>query len=222
MFNKTLFLLIHLSLIFNAYASEYTKKSLKSWQVYVQKSTDKDEIEILNKAYIQLEKDLSQVEQLIPAKHLRKLKKVKIWISFNTQAGAAYHPSEQWLRENGRNPKMAKGIEIQNAQNYLDWLKSQPMIILHELSHAYHHQVLGYNNKAILVAFNKAKKEGLYDSVEYIAGGKKRAYAMSNEKEYFAELTEAYFGKNDFFPFTKKELKTHDPIGYELINKSWK
>lgn len=43
-----------------------------------------------------------------------------------------------------------------------------------------------------------------------------------NEKEYFAELTEAYFGKNDFYPFTRAELKTHDPKGYRMIEAVWK
>ena len=32
--------------------------------------------------------------------------------------------------------------------------------------------------------------------VAYVHGGKKRAYALNNAQEYFAELTETYFGKN--------------------------
>ena len=117
---------------------------------------------------------------------------------------------------------MAKSIEIQNARNYLDWVDHQPMLVLHELSHAYHHQVLGFDHKAIIKAFQNAQKEGLYDQVDYVHGGKRKAYAMSNEKEYFAELSEAYFGKNDFFPFTRSELEAHDPVGYALMQKIWK
>jgi hypothetical protein len=29
--------------------------------------------------------------------------------------------------------------------------------------------------------------------------------------KYFADLTEAYFGKNDFFPFNREDLKKYDP-----------
>jgi dipeptidyl-peptidase-4 len=40
--------------------------------------------------------------------------------------------------------------------------------------------------------------------------------------EYFAEATEAYFGKNDFFPFNREELKAHDPLMHDLVGKLWK
>ena len=39
--------------------------------------------------------------------------------------------------------------------------------------------------------------------------------------EYFAESTEAYFSRNDFFPFTREELKKHDPAMFELLAKLW-
>ena len=52
-------------------------------------------------------------------------------------------------------------------------------------------------------------------------GRKVRAYAAENEKEYFAESTEAYFGSNDFFPFVRAELKEHDPKMYDLLEKVW-
>jgi Mlc titration factor MtfA (ptsG expression regulator) len=48
-----------------------------------------------------------------------------------------------------------------------------------------------------------------------------RAYAITNPAEYFAETTEAYFSRNDFFPFTKEELKQHDPAMFELLGKLW-
>jgi len=43
-----------------------------------------------------------------------------------------------------------------------------------------------------------------------------RAYAMNDAKEYFAEETEAFFGRNDFYPFTREELKKHDPSHVRL------
>jgi hypothetical protein len=32
--------------------------------------------------------------------------------------------------------------------------------------------------------------------------------------EFFAEMTEAYFWKNDMFPFDRNELKSYDPETY--------
>jgi len=61
-----------------------------------------------------------------------------------------------------------------------------------------------------------------YESVLHIAGKSKRAYALNNDQEYFAECTEAFFGTNDFYPFVRAELQQHDPLMYQLLNKLWK
>ncbi|MEE8389889.1 MAG: hypothetical protein V3S14_03710, partial [Anaerolineae bacterium] len=44
-------------------------------------------------------------------------------------------------------------------------------------------------------------------------------YALKNDKEYFAESSEAYFGTNDFFPFVRAELRRHDPEMCALLKK---
>ena len=44
---------------------------------------------------------------------------------------------------------------------------------------------------------------------------------MSNPMEYFAEATEAFFSRNDFFPFNRAELKRHDPEMEQLLAKLW-
>ena len=46
-------------------------------------------------------------------------------------------------------------------------------------------------------------------------------YAISNDQEYLAELSESYFGMNDWFPFTWQDLRRHDPVGWELMEKVW-
>ena len=39
--------------------------------------------------------------------------------------------------------------------------------------------------------------------------------------ERIAELTEALFGRNDYFPFTADELQAHDPVGYRAVHAAW-
>ncbi len=56
----------------------------------------------------------------------------------------------------------------------------------------------------------------------YYSGRKSRAYGMNNPMEYFAELSEAYFGTNDMYPFVRAEVKVHDPKTYALLGKLWK
>jgi Mlc titration factor MtfA (ptsG expression regulator) len=44
---------------------------------------------------------------------------------------------------------------------------------------------------------------------------------MTNPQEYFAETTEAFFSRNDFFPFNRAELKQHDPDMEQLLTRLW-
>jgi dipeptidyl-peptidase-4 len=96
-----------------------------------------------------------------------------------------------------------------------------PAVVLHELAHSYHDQVLGFDDPRILAAYKRAMDAGLYDEVLLYTGRKVRAYAAENHYEYFAEGTEAYFYRNDFYPFVKAELKEHDPVLYNLLVEIW-
>ena len=118
---------------------------------------------------------------------------------------------------------MAGGIELANARNFLNWTLEQPWMILHELSHAYHHKFLsgGFENSQVKAAYQSAMDAKRYDSVLKIGNTEEKAYATTNPQEYFAEATEAFFGTNDFYPFVRSELKRHDPGGYELVKKLW-
>ena len=106
-------------------------------------------------------------------------------------------------------------------------------VMVHELSHAYHHRMLpdGYDNKEVKDCYEAAMKEGLYDLVRVhgVQGPTSKAYAASNCMEYFAELSTAFLGGtnekeeyNKWFPFNRKQIKEHDPRAYEMLKKVWK
>ena len=97
----------------------------------------------------------------------------------------------------------------------------QPWVILHELSHAYHHQVLGFDQKEIIAAYEKFKASGNGVNCLHYHGNKVEHYGLTNHKEFFSEMTEAYFGTNDFYPFNHAELKTAEPEIYKLIARIW-
>jgi hypothetical protein len=44
---------------------------------------------------------------------------------------------------------------------------------------------------------------------------------MTNDREYFAECTEAFFGRNDWYPFDREQLAQHDPEMLKLLRKLW-
>lgn len=207
--------------------SEYTVRQIEGWKVRVHKDLLAGKKQLGDKALKLLQIKLYDVNRVVPAEALADLHKIPIWISVKDRLGrhpcAAYHPSREWLKSNGYNADKARSVDILNASTFLRWTLHQPSMILHELAHGYHHRVLpgGYGNKELKAAHKRALAGKTYDSVLHVGGRKKRAYAMNNPQEYFAELSEAYFGTNDFYPFVRAEIMTHDPQMYKLLNKLW-
>lgn len=204
--------------------SAYQQKNIRGWDVYVHKTLLLEAQETGDAALELIDVQLYEIQRRLPSHAVTSLQKIPIWVeSDDTQADpcACYHVSADWLSDNGFLREKAKAVEITCAKAFLEWTKQQPFMLLHELSHGYHDKVFGYDDARIIEAFRQAKKSGKYDKVRHIDGSEKKHYAIEDEKEYFSELTEAYFGTNDFFPFVKPELKEHDPEGYRLIEMLW-
>ena len=132
-----------------------------------------------------------------------------------------YHESREWLSTHGVNPDKTGAVELANPETFLAWTLDQPWMVLHELAHGYHQRFLGPDHAGIRRCFEQAVAGKTYESVLRINGKRDRHYALNNEKEYFAESTEAFFGVNDFFPFTRAELKEHDPEMFKLLCEVW-
>ncbi len=200
----------------------YSVKDVQGWTVRVNRKLEA-EPELCSKALRLLEVKLYDIARVVPERALAELRKVPFWMELEDARFpcACFHPSREWLAEHGYNPEKAGAVEIANARNFLRWTLDQPAMVLHELAHAYHFRVLGEQNAELSAAHGEAAKGGKYDAVLHFSGTRKRAYALENPTEYFAELTEAYFGTNDFYPFVRSELKEHDPRGHELLKKLW-
>jgi len=202
----------------------YEFRRLEGWKLRVNKRLLADEHrELREKTFRVLGDQLFQNTRVVPAEALGKLRKITIWVELNDSHHPCmcYHPDAGWLREHGMNPDKAGCVELSNARNFNSWTLQQPWMVLHELAHGYHHQVLGFDNAEVQACFDAAVRAKLYESILDGRSKKVRHYALNNAKEYFAEMTEAYFGTNDFYPFVRAELKQVDPRMYELIEKVW-
>jgi hypothetical protein len=173
---------------------DYQKQTIEGWEVLVNKELLKSQKAIGEAALLLLTQKLQEIRKVVPAAALNKIMRIPIWIGVDDYAvpNPSYHPSAVWLKEHGWNPDKAKSVEIGNAEIFIKWSTSQPMIVLHELAHAYHDQILGYGDPALLFAYEQAKASGKYEYVTY-HGKSTRAYALNNFREFFAEATEAYF-----------------------------
>ena len=229
---------ISLSLLFMFMLSSCTKEEpdvdvyeiyqLSGFEVKVEKRALEINAPLTQKAIDRLEEDLQEIANL-GLKHsiLESLQSVTIFLDWNTSSRlAVYHPSLDWLVENGYAEEKFESVEIPSVGKFLGRTAlNQPYIILHELAHAYHHQVLGPFNESVTEAYNNAISLGLYRDVSFETGTgiiiAPLAYAYTDEREYFAELTEAYFGWNAYFPFIKADLEIYDPTGFDLIEAAW-
>jgi len=153
------------------------------------------------------------------------LRQVAIWLDLThgRLRPMQYHPSAGWLRENGYTTNLAKCVHIPDASNFADPREQhrQPWAVLHELAHAYHDQVLGFEHPPIVAAWRRFKESPAHQSVLQIGGRNEKPYASTDAKEFFAEMTEAYFGLNDFYPFHRAELKRDEPELYALLKQIW-
>jgi len=168
---------------------------------------------------------LQRIKYIVAKEKVQQLQTISIRIELkNTKLSSMqYHPSAGWLRANGHDPKLAKRVHIPDASALLSrqmWAK-HPYVVLHELAHAYHDQILGFENEEIQAVFARAAASGSYQKVRAHNGQQVLHYGMNNAKEYFAESTEAYFGVNDFYPFVRAELREHDPAMLTLLEKIW-
>ena len=212
-------------------AAAYQTNSIEGWTVLVSERLLTADKTATGRALELLRVQLQQIVRVVPASALDRLREVALWFSPGypgVKPKTEYHPGVGWLRDHGRNPAMVKGIEFTDVRNFEAETRRMPNFTLHELAHAYHDRVLdrGFDNPEVKAAYQRAKASRTYDKVErWFGNGRsntfERAYAMTNPMEYFAETTEAFFSRNDFFPFNRAELKQHDPEMEQLLAKLW-
>lgn len=205
---------------------EAVEKNIEGWTVSVDpKLLEGEHKEEGALALKMLENHLERVAILVPEKQLAELKKVGIQIEWShPELGSMqYHPGEDWLVGKGYDPSLVKKVHIPQAKELFsrDQMLKHPAVILHELAHAYHDQFLSFDNPEILDAYKSAMEKGNYKKVMLFNGREVEHYATTNHKEYFAEATEAFLYRNDFYPFVSGELGVHDPKAFALMKKIW-
>lgn len=183
-----------------------------------------------------LEKELATVNSVFPAKTLAILHKLLIWVEWYDYddpnigvVAAQYHSVigglSEWSFQFNKHPLKANNIEIIDmkniSQNHQPSVKAQQCVILHEICHAVHFHVHGYDNPTIQGVYGQAMSRRLYRTSKDVYGREIVPYAATNDREYFAEISCAYLDRLYYFPFNRDDLKEHDPVGYALMEKVW-
>lgn len=199
--------------------ASYHSATVEGWQVLVSPELVGEHSGLAAQARQLLADQLRRIARVLPERPLNRMRQVKIWLEYRDRhyAQTCYHPDGAWLQKHGYNPDKALGVEIANAENFLTWSIDRPGSILHELSHAYHHQVMGHDHAGIREAFQHAKASGHYDRVLHASGEYRRHPAKNSATEYFARGMEAFYGRASYYPFVRGELKRIDPTLFRII-----
>lgn len=219
----------------------YTTMSVEGFTLFVSdeaKSHDAD-VKYKRKPLEVVEIELKGIVRVMPPKMLKILRTVKVFVEWDDpeskpkNGGSGTVVARYWydagrgvgMAMSGRDPKKANNIEILCMRRLTElWQPGQKhdqIVILHELCHAVHSHLLGNNNPLIKAAFQQAADRQLYESVKHESGRTAKAYASTNDHEYFAELSCSYLDKCAYFPFSREDLKDHDPVGYKLMEQVW-
>jgi hypothetical protein len=172
-----------------------------------------------------LESRLIAITVVVPEPALGKLRNVRIQMDqdYGDLKAMQYHPSVDWLKGKGYSADLAKCVHIPEVEGFLSPFENHrmPWVVLHELAHAYHDQVIGFDDPRVVERWQAFKKSGKYSKVLTSPGRMREHYGVTDPKEFFAEMTESYFGSNDFYPFVTGELKEAEPEVYVLMHECW-
>jgi hypothetical protein len=174
-----------------------------------------------------LELELKTIARLFPPRALNVLRNILIWVEWNEekpsstgrkgQVVARYYGGHQLaLLAKGEQPGKAKNVTILSmkilTQEHQPKRDGGGCVILHEIAHAVHDQLLGKDDLQVKLAYKQAMERRLYDPAQYVS---------TNAMEFFAEMTCSYFDQLEYYPKTRADLKKHDPYTYKLMEKVW-
>jgi dipeptidyl-peptidase-4 len=201
-------------------------KTIEGWTVHVDPAMLKGEhAKAGSRALKMLGNHLQRITIFMPEEQLKTMQTLEIWIEHHhpTLGNMQYHPGARWLSDHRHDPRLLKKVHIPRAAALLSrqQILKHPAVILHELAHSYHDQILGFDHPKVEDAFNRAMAAGKYKEVLLYTGRTVKHYGTTNAKEFFAEGTEAYFYRNDFYPFVAAELEIYDPFFFEVLKEIW-
>lgn len=204
---------------------EHEIRKIEGWTVHVDESLLEGEHEETGEQVLRiLGERLHDIVLKLPPEPVEKMREVPIYIDRNHPLGNAhYHPAPGWLKDRGYDPAMGKAVQITHAASLIREAKSpnQSSVMLHELAHAYHDRVLGFDHPEILAGYQKFCGTRKFDRTAHVSGRQRPHYGLTDHKEYFAEMTETFFTGNDYFPFNHYQLYHEHRPSYELLAEIW-
>jgi hypothetical protein len=207
----------------------YTPKLVEGFTVVLSDETMRhlDDPDFKKKPIEVLEQEFKAITAAMPAKSIKILQRLLFFIEWDNReklgngrvgrALAVYYGGHQInMLAKGMPPLKAKNITVLSmaslTREHQPERDSGRCVLLHEIAHAVHDQLLGPKNATVFAAYKQALERKFVD---------KDAYAATNEMEFFAEMTCAYYDQLDYHPRTREALQKLDPVTYKVMEEVW-
>lgn len=179
--------------------------------------------DVLKKASKKLDRSMADAIRLYPPHIRAEFSNITYYLFTGHEANTGGRRGGQWYfrRGNSVSQRFDDSIVVRSASSYLKHPHETSVATgVHELAHAYHYYHWQTHARKILNAYQNALNARLYRNVRNKAGYSiAKAYALTKDREYFAELSKTYLYKNTTFPFTRLDLEQYDPVGYQLMRE---
>jgi hypothetical protein len=208
-----LFLLLFIPIGFGTSGDEPTVyKTVRAlgWKIKINSKFYEGDTSILRKSFKLFGEELTAINDILPKRALDKLYGVVFWLEDESKLSGH---TGMYI---GRG-----GIVVSVTQYYAFKTSDNEWVIMHELAHAYHDRVIGFDDEKIIRTYKLIKQAGLYKDVQHRLSSYAHGYALKNAHEYFAEISTCYFGINNYYPHDRADLRHYDPIGYALVEEMW-
>lgn len=209
---------------------KYRATQVLGWKVLVEDSLSLSAPDVEKQALNRLAVILRRAMAVLPASSHAELKKLTLMLMYGLEAPEGGRDNGlEFFREGAPrfnstlDPHMSGAVVIYSARNWLflsDFWALKALV--HEFSHA--RQLLHWpeDQPDIYGAWRAAMRGGLYQRVKDDGGQLlEKAWATTNQLEYFAELSCMYFVGCNYYPFKREELRSYDPSGYAVVRRIW-
>lgn len=200
------------------------------FKMFIEKPGSGEDLALMVQAVARLSASLAKVFTLLPPHSHGYLQDVDFYIMLGPRSshggeksGARYYAKDANDLLQYGDTRWRHAVVIYSVENFLAlsdlWVDK---VVVHELAHAWHYHDWPSNYPILNKAWLGARQKGLYLAQRDIHGRVlKPAYASTNEREYFAELSAMYFVEGDYHPFNGAGLLNYDRDGFRMVEEVW-
>lgn len=208
----------------------YDRLQLRGRGFWVERALLRQDAATARRACARYARVVDECLAALPAGCREELRPLNTYVLFGPKApgggldnGLEYYRPGQPHSDASVDHRWSNCIVVYCAANYVGltdlWAHKA---VLHELAHAYHLLHWKERQPLIVAAYEHARRQGLYRQVTNDEGKRHDAYALTNQLEYFAQLSVMLFARCDYPPRDSAALRMYDPVGFKMVQTMWR